>query len=192
MKKVLFTLAMMLTTLTASAMSYKQAREQALFLTDKMAYELDLTEEQYEAAYEVNLDYLMSITTASDVYSDYWTRRPLIYPLRLAVPHILRTGVFLPPDILGSRRMALPHLRILSTHPLLLRPPGMFLLIPRSTRMAHKRRALMVQGPPLRTPRLRHERRMGPRGIPQDVAGMALQRRQPPWLRPQLTPTRLP
>ena len=77
MKKVLFTLAMMLTTLTASAMSYKQAREQALFLTDKMAYELDLTEEQYEAAYEVNLDYLMSITTASDVYSDYWTRRNL-------------------------------------------------------------------------------------------------------------------
>ena len=65
MKKVLFTLAMMLTTLTASAMSYKQAREQALFLTDKMAYELDLTEEQYEAAYEVNLDYLMSISRAS-------------------------------------------------------------------------------------------------------------------------------
>ncbi|MGM9714162.1 MAG: hypothetical protein ACI3Y5_08645 [Prevotella sp.] len=77
MKKVLFTLAMMLTTLTASSMSYEQAREQALFLTDKMAYELDLTEEQYEAAYEVNLDYLMSITTASDVYSDYWTRRNL-------------------------------------------------------------------------------------------------------------------
>ena len=40
---------------SASAMSYEQARQQALFLTDKMAYELNLTEEQYEAAYEVNL-----------------------------------------------------------------------------------------------------------------------------------------
>ena len=47
----------MLLTLTAtiSAMSYEQAREQALFLTDKMAYELNLTEEQYDAAYEIIL-----------------------------------------------------------------------------------------------------------------------------------------
>lgn len=78
MKKILLTLAVMLTTvMSASAMSYEQAREQALFLTDKMAYELDLNESQYEAAYEVNLDYLMSVTTANDVYSDYWTRRNL-------------------------------------------------------------------------------------------------------------------
>lgn len=78
MKKILFTLAVMLaTTLSASAMSYEQAREQALFLTDKMAYELNLTEEQYEAAYEVNLDYLMSVNTVDDVFSDYWTRRNL-------------------------------------------------------------------------------------------------------------------
>ena len=35
----------------ANAMSFAQAREQALFLTDKMAYELNLSEEQYEAAY---------------------------------------------------------------------------------------------------------------------------------------------
>ena len=34
---------------TAGAMSYSQAREQALFLTDKMAYELNLTDDQYEA-----------------------------------------------------------------------------------------------------------------------------------------------
>lgn len=63
--------------MTASAMSYEQAREKALFLTDKMAYELDLTESQYEAAFEVNLDYLMSVTTADDVYSEYWRRRNL-------------------------------------------------------------------------------------------------------------------
>ena len=58
-------------------MSYAQAREQALFLTDKMAYELDLTDEQYEAAYEINLDYLMSINRYDDLYGAYWTQRNL-------------------------------------------------------------------------------------------------------------------
>ena len=64
-------------TATASAMSYEQARDQALFLTDKMAYELNLTEEQYDAAYEVNLDYLMSINTPDDLYEAYWRQRNL-------------------------------------------------------------------------------------------------------------------
>ena len=40
-----------------------------------MAYELNLNDEQYEAAYEVNLDYLMSISTYDDLYGTYWTRR---------------------------------------------------------------------------------------------------------------------
>ena len=40
---------------SAHSMSYEQARAQALFLTDKMAYELNLTEEQYEAAFENKL-----------------------------------------------------------------------------------------------------------------------------------------
>ena len=62
---------------SASAMSYEQARQQALFLTDKMAYELNLTEEQYEAAYEVNLDYLMGVNTQDDLYGIYWERRNL-------------------------------------------------------------------------------------------------------------------
>ena len=60
---------------SANAMSYEQARQQALFLTDKMAYELNLTEEQYEAAYEVNLDYLMGVNTQADLYGPYWERR---------------------------------------------------------------------------------------------------------------------
>lgn len=62
---------------TASAMSYEQARQQALFLTDKMAYELNLTDDQYEAAYEVNLDYLMGINTYDDLYGVYWRQRNL-------------------------------------------------------------------------------------------------------------------
>lgn len=69
---LLFTL-----TFTANAMSYKQARQQALFLTDKMAYELNLTDDQYEAAYEINLDYLMSVNTVDDLYGSYWRYRNL-------------------------------------------------------------------------------------------------------------------
>lgn len=63
--------------LQTGAMSYEQARNEALFLTDKMAYELNLTPQQYDAAYEINLDYLMGVTSVDDVYSTYWTRRNL-------------------------------------------------------------------------------------------------------------------
>ena len=62
---------------TGKAMSYEQARNEALFLTDKMAYELNLNDEQYEAAYEINLDYLMGVTSYDDVYGTYWERRNL-------------------------------------------------------------------------------------------------------------------
>ena len=78
MKKMFFALMVMLTsTMAASAMSYEQARNEALFLTDKMAYELNLTDEQYEAAYEINLDYLMGIAGRDDVFGTYWERRNL-------------------------------------------------------------------------------------------------------------------
>ena len=77
MKKYIIAIVALLSTFftTANAMSYEQAREQALFLTDKMAYELNLDEEQYEAAYEVNLDYLLSVNTYDDVFADYWIHR---------------------------------------------------------------------------------------------------------------------
>ena len=77
-KKMMIALVAMLTiAATGKAMSYEQARNEALFLTDKMAYELNLTEEQYEAAYEINLDYLMGVTSYDDVYGTYWERRNL-------------------------------------------------------------------------------------------------------------------
>ncbi len=78
MKKMMIALvAMLAITATGKAMSYEQARNEALFLTDKMAYELNLTDEQYEAAYEINLDYLMGVTSYDDVYGSYWERRNL-------------------------------------------------------------------------------------------------------------------
>ena len=76
MKKLILTLiATLVLSASANAMSYEQARIQALFLTDKMAYELNLTEEQYEAAYEINLDYLMSVNSMVDLYGANWTHR---------------------------------------------------------------------------------------------------------------------
>ena len=79
MKKFILALVAMvtMTVTSASAMSYEQARQQALFLTDKMAYELNLTDDQYEAAYETNLEYLMSVNTVDDLYGVYWRQRNL-------------------------------------------------------------------------------------------------------------------
>ena len=76
MKRLFATIVMVLGfAVAASAMSYSQAREQALFLTDKMAYELNLTDDQYEAAYEINLDYLLSVNSDDELYGDYWRWR---------------------------------------------------------------------------------------------------------------------
>lgn len=62
-------------TIVAQSMNYEEARQRAWFITDKMAYELNLTPEQYDRAYEINLNYFMSINTSSDCYGTYWTFR---------------------------------------------------------------------------------------------------------------------
>ena len=74
---ILSIMAMMTMALTTNAMSFTQAQREAFFLTDKMAYELNLTDEQYDACYEINLDYLMGVSTVDDLYGTYWTRRNL-------------------------------------------------------------------------------------------------------------------
>ena len=66
---------MMVMTISANAMSYNAAKHEALFLSDKMAYELSLTAAQYEAVYEINLDYLMSLNGHADVFGIWWDRR---------------------------------------------------------------------------------------------------------------------
>lgn len=57
------------------AIPLDQARQQALFLSDKMAYELNLTDEQYAAVYEINLDYLLQQNGESTILGSAWTRR---------------------------------------------------------------------------------------------------------------------
>ena len=76
MKRYLLTLLIVLAgTLSAKAISYNEARDRAWFLTAKMAYELNLTPDQYDRVYQVNLDYFMSIAYEADCYGVYWNYR---------------------------------------------------------------------------------------------------------------------
>lgn len=62
-------------TTNVNALSYNEARDRAWYLTDKMAYELNLTEEQYDRAYEINLDYFLSVHSPNDIEGNYWRYR---------------------------------------------------------------------------------------------------------------------
>ncbi len=75
MKKMMIMAMMMTIAISANAMSYNAARDEALFLSDKMAYELGLSNTQYEAVYEINLDYLLKIETNADVFGFWWEVR---------------------------------------------------------------------------------------------------------------------
>ena len=104
MKKMMILAVMMVMTISATAMSYNAAKHEALFLSDKMAYELNLTAAQYEAVYEINLDYLMSLNGHGenghgDVFGIWWDRRnadlrfvltPWQYDKYVALSHFYR------------------------------------------------------------------------------------------------------
>ena len=72
----LMTLVMMMAiAISAAAMPYNTARNEALYLSEKMAYELGLTATQYEAVYEINLDHLLNVDTRADVFGLWWDIR---------------------------------------------------------------------------------------------------------------------
>jgi len=76
MKRFIISLFLMFATWQAAfAMSYERAREEALYLTDKMAYELNLNDQQYNDAYEINLDYFLALDSEADLYADYLSYR---------------------------------------------------------------------------------------------------------------------
>ena len=76
MKKIFISLMLsMAAFLGANAMSFERAQAEALYLTDKMAYELNLNEQQYNDAYEINLDYFLRVDSPSDIYGDYYSYR---------------------------------------------------------------------------------------------------------------------
>ncbi len=67
MKKLFVTLAVALLTMTqVFAMSTSKIRETARFLSDRMAWELDMTPQQYDDCYEINYDFLFAISPILD------------------------------------------------------------------------------------------------------------------------------
>lgn len=76
MKKLIFTLVAIFTTcVNANALSVERSREEARFLTDKMAYELNLTDEQLQDIYEINYDYFRSLGPVDGIYDDSYNLR---------------------------------------------------------------------------------------------------------------------
>lgn len=69
MKKIILSLvAILMVTVNANALSKSRSRDEARFLTDKMAYELDLTDEQLQDIYEINYDYFRSLGPVTGNY----------------------------------------------------------------------------------------------------------------------------
>ncbi len=72
------TLAIVLTLMTcinASALSYEESRTRSWYLTDKMAYELNLSQKQYDKVFEINMDYFLNINYPGDIDGPYWRYR---------------------------------------------------------------------------------------------------------------------
>ena len=74
MKKFYVILLMLGVTLSASALSRSKSKRYALYLTDKMQYELGLTSNQLDAVYQINYDYFRAIYTQLDI-DVYWPER---------------------------------------------------------------------------------------------------------------------
>ncbi|MFR5758029.1 MAG: hypothetical protein ACLUE2_06865 [Bacteroides cellulosilyticus] len=70
MKRILFILLATLSTAVCSAgtnaMSNSKVRKETRFLTDKMAYELNLSTEQYNDVYEINYDFISGVRYVMD------------------------------------------------------------------------------------------------------------------------------
>lgn len=69
MKKVILALVLVLAaSLNAMALSKSRSRQESIFLTDKMAFELHLTPNQMQDVYEINYDYFRSL---GSVFTNY-------------------------------------------------------------------------------------------------------------------------
>ncbi|MCI7776495.1 MAG: hypothetical protein MR534_03030 [Prevotellaceae bacterium] len=66
MRRLFLTLSVLCITIGAAAMSKSKIRTSARFLTDRMAYELDLTPRQYDDFYEINYDFLYEANLVMD------------------------------------------------------------------------------------------------------------------------------
>ena len=96
MKKIILSaMFSMVAWMGANAMSFSRAQAEALYLTDKMAYELNLNDQQYNDAYEINLDYFLRIDSPSDLYGSYYDYR--VHDLR-CILHDWQYSLFMAAD----------------------------------------------------------------------------------------------
>lgn len=78
MKRILFFLfaigTVAMSSVSVAAMSNSRVRKETRFLTDKMAYELNLSTNQYNDVYEINYDFIYSVRNLMDnvVRGDEW------------------------------------------------------------------------------------------------------------------------
>lgn len=76
MKKLLSLLAALLLAVnSASAFPYEEAARKAYYLTDKMAYELNLSDAQYDRVYQINFDYFLKCAEVRDIEGYLWEYR---------------------------------------------------------------------------------------------------------------------
>ena len=68
MKRIMLIIfaSIMGTAICSAAMSNSKVRKETRFLTDKMAYELNLNTEQYNDVYEINYDFIAGIRYLMD------------------------------------------------------------------------------------------------------------------------------
>ena len=66
MKRYLLTLTLVMMGIMAKALPISEVRENARFLSDRMAYELGLTPMQYEDCYEINFDFIYAVNDLMD------------------------------------------------------------------------------------------------------------------------------
>jgi len=75
MKKMMTLVMMMTIAIFAKAFTYAEARNEAMYLTDKMTRELHLMPTQYDAVYDINFEYLRSVNHHSNVFGRSWEHR---------------------------------------------------------------------------------------------------------------------
>lgn len=79
-KTLLLVLVMVLSSLSTMAMSRSKVRNHARYLTDRMAYELDLNPMQYDDCYEINYDFIyIAADLMDDVVYGYYDAIDLYY-----------------------------------------------------------------------------------------------------------------
>lgn len=82
MKRILILVMCASLSLSMMALSTSRIRTHARFLSDRMAYELDLTPSQYDDVYEVNYDFIFAINRImDDVVYGYYDAVEMYYTL---------------------------------------------------------------------------------------------------------------